>query len=504
LNDTWLDRHHSLERLKREDQLWDLAVIGGGATGIAIALDAASRGLDVVLLERSDFGKGTSSRSTKLIHGGVRYLRQGNITLVRDALSERTRLLNNAPHCVHDLSFLIPCHSRFERWFYGIGLRLYDLLARGNQVGRTVNLTAEQAMQRVPTLGAHPLRGGVVYQDGQFDDCRLLMSMAVTAAAQGACLINYCGVTGLSHDHQGKVAGCLARDAETGAELRVSAKAVINAAGPFCDSVRQIEDSLCEKMLAVSQGVHLVLPRKFLPCDTAIMVPKTDDGRVIFVIPWQRHTLVGTTDTPIDHPVMEPAAQTQEIDFLLETSGRYLTIKPTRKDVLSVYVGIRPLVKGDSSSRTASLSRDHAIRVSPSGLITITGGKWTTVRKMAEDCVDRAIESVKLRPGSCRTKQLRLRDLDGDHDSTGDLQRLHSDWDFTVADVRRYVRQEMARGVEDVLARRQRVLFLDAVAAVQMAEPVARVMAEELGRDHAWCERQVAEFTDLARNYRLA
>ncbi|EGF25322.1 glycerol-3-phosphate dehydrogenase/oxidase [Rhodopirellula baltica] len=529
-----MQRQQSLAKLKERSEPWDIVIIGGGATGVGIAMDAASRGLNCLLLEQADFGKGTSSRSTKLVHGGVRYLQQGNITLVRDALKERTLLRNNAPQLVHDMPFLIPCQSRWERMYYAIGLKVYDFLATGNRFGRSHVISQKESLERVPTIKTEKANGGVIYHDGQFDDTRLLISMARTADEQGACLLNYFAVTDLSKDARGDIDGVVAEDRETGETHSIMARRVINAAGPFCDAVRMMDEPAAEKMLAASQGVHIVLPRRFFPGDIAMIVPKTSDGRVLFIIPWHNHAVVGTTDTAIENVSFEPKPQAGEIEFLLETAKEYLVEAPTRSDVLSVFTGIRPLVKGDKSSRTASLSRDHTIRLSDSGLITITGGKWTTVRKMAEDCVDRALASTKnsanpLKANACQTETLHLHGYDPNSGSTNtvagsgrghygsdlseieSLEREHVEWasplhhelSITGAEVIWATRYEMARTVEDVLARRTRCLFLNSAAAIAISETVARLMASELDRDEAWISAQVASFAKLSEAYRI-
>lgn len=498
-------------------------------------MDAASRGLDCLLLEQADFGKGTSSRSTKLVHGGVRYLQQGNITLVRDALKERTLLRNNAPQLVHDMPFLIPCQSRWERMYYAIGLKVYDFLATGNRFGRSHAINQKESLQRVPTIKKEKANGGVIYHDGQFDDTRLLISMARTADEQGACLLNYFAVTDLSKDSSGEINGVVAEDRETGETHSIAARRVINAAGPFCDAVRMMDEPGAEKMLAASQGVHIVLPRRFFPGDIAMIVPKTSDGRVLFIIPWHNHAVVGTTDTAIETVSLEPKPQADEIEFLLETVKEYLVEAPTHSDVLSVFTGIRPLVKGDKSSRTASLSRDHTIRISDSGLITITGGKWTTVRKMAEDCVDRTLASTKksanpLTANPCQTETLHLHGYDPNSGSTntvagsgrghygsdlGEIENLerekvewatplHPELSITGAEVIWATRYEMARTVEDVLARRTRCLFLNSAAAIAISEDVAKLMASELNCDETWINEQVAAFAKLSEAYRIA
>jgi glycerol-3-phosphate dehydrogenase len=502
---------------------WDIAVIGGGATGMGVAVDAAARGFDVVLVEAHDFGKGTSSRSTKLVHGGVRYLEQGNIPLVMSALKERGLLRQNAPHLVHDLAFVVPNYSWWEAPFYGIGLKLYDLLAGKYGFGPSRLLSREETLAQLPALEPEELRGGVVYYDGQFDDARLLIHLAMTAADHGATIANYCPATKLLRDDEGYVNGLIARDEETSEELTVTARIVVNATGVFTDEVRRMADERIEPLMVTSQGIHLVFDRSFLKGDTALMVPRTSDGRVLFVIPWHGHAVAGTTDTPVDAPSLEPKALDEEIEFILETAGRYLSRPPTRADVLAVYVGLRPLVKSSGDGKTSALSRDHVIHVDTSGLLTITGGKWTTYRHMAEDCVDHAITLGRLRDEACPTKSLRIHGYKVGTEENGDplsvygadaeairalikerpelAGHLHPELPYIAAEAVWAARAEMARSVEDVLARRTRALFLNAHAAVAMAEPVARMLAAELGRDAAWEASQVAEFRALAKQY---
>ncbi|MCA9139348.1 MAG: glycerol-3-phosphate dehydrogenase/oxidase [Planctomycetales bacterium] len=501
------DRSDSLQQLQQRKTPWDLVVIGGGATGVGVALDAATRGLDVVLLERFDFGSGTSSRSTKLVHGGVRYLKQGNITLVRDALRERTLLKENANHLVHDKAFLIPCESLWQWFFYGVGLKVYDLLATGNSFGRSKFISARRAVELSPAIRRERLRGAVLYHDGQFDDARLLVDMAITSATHGAILANYMSVIEIAKSSDGIVSGVVAVDTETGRRFEIAAKSIVNAAGPFGDQLRQMDDPKCEPMIAASQGVHLVFPKELYPGDTAMIVPQTSDGRVIFIVPWHDHAIVGTTDTAIPMAVPEPVPQTQEIQFLLETAGEYLTRRPTIEDVLSIFTGIRPLVKNDKSSRTASLSRDHVIKVAPSKLITISGGKWTTVRKMAQDCVDRAIEIASLSAQPCSTTTTKIPDsrstgiaqLQRDSPQLADL--IHPSLPIRHSDVVWAVQNEMARTAEDVLARRTRMLFLEAQASIEAAPVVAGVMSTVLGTDQDWCDAQVSAFERTAQNY---
>ncbi len=499
-----------------------MIIVGGGATGVGIAIDAATRNYDVLLLEQSDFGKGTSSRSTKLVHGGVRYLEQGNVSLVMEALKERGLLLQNAPHLVHDLGFVVPNYDWWEAPFYGIGLKVYNLLAGKYGFGQSRILSKEETLERLPTIKTEGLRGGVIYYDGQFDDSRLLINMVTTAYEQGAKLLNYAAVTSLTKDGQGFVDGVTVRDAETGAEFRAEAKVVVNATGAFSDTVRRQSDPDAEPMIAPSQGIHLVFKRSFLPGDSAIMVPHTSDGRVMFAIPWHGHTLVGTTDTPISDATLEPAAMDQEIEFILNTAADYLEKRPTRADVLSVFTGIRPLVKASASGNTASLSRDHTIRIERSGLLTICGGKWTTYRHMAEDLVNQAADLAQLPEKECVTRHLNIHGFFPAGEKLGDLkvygsdaleirklmaadpalgEKLHPELPYTAAEVVWAARNEMARTVEDVLARRLRALFLNARAAMAMAPRVADLMAAELGCDAAWKTAQLRAFGEVAANY---
>ncbi|HET7535237.1 MAG TPA: glycerol-3-phosphate dehydrogenase/oxidase [Candidatus Didemnitutus sp.] len=479
-----LHRPRFLSRIAERKEPWDIAIIGGGATGMGIAVDAVTRAYKVVLLEQHDFGKGTSSRSTKLVHGGVRYLQQGNISLVMEALKERGLLLKNAPHLVHDQQFIVPNYEWWEAPFYGIGMKVYDLLAGKYGFGPSQILSREEVLARIPTLSQEGLRGGVKYHDGQFDDARLLIDLASTAAEHGACLLNYARVTGLAKDADGFVNGLTFRDEETGESHSLAAHCVINATGPFCDEMRRIDQPEVKPIIAPSQGVHIVLPKEFLPGDTAIMVPHTRDGRVMFAIPWHAHVVVGTTDTEIPAAPLEPFPKVKEIDFILDTASGYLAKRPTRADILSVFTGVRPLVKASEVSGTAALSREHTIEISTSGLLTIAGGKWTTYRKMAEDAVDHAIVLGKLDERACVTRNLRIR-KPGRHADSGA-------W---------YAKHEMARTVEDVLARRTRLLFLDTQAALTKAPQVARELAKELKRDEVWQRRQLADFFEVASHF---
>jgi glycerol-3-phosphate dehydrogenase len=515
-----LRREAFLEEV-RKNKSWDLIVIGGGATGLGCAVDAATRGLKTLLLEQADFAKGTSSRSTKLIHGGLRYLKQGNLTLVIEALHERGLLCKNAPHIVSHLGFLIPNYHWWEGPFYGIGVKIYDLLAGKLGLEKSIHLSKEETLSRFPTLEPQDLRGGSIYFDGQFDDARLACCLAQTAAGLGAVLLNYCPAVELLKVH-GAVAGVLARDLETGETFRISSKAVINAGGVFSDGVRRLDDPKSAPLIAPSQGVHLVVDRSYLPADTAIIIPHTDDNRVLFFVPWHQHVLIGTTDTPVPEIQMEPKPLEEEISFLLKTTARYLTKPLQRENVLSAFAGLRPLIQSAGDSNTAALSRDHALFVSSTGLITITGGKWTTYRKMAQDAIDKAIQIGHLPSTPCRTHDLHLHGYEeGAHAvdawacygadqhflkeiaaKNPELGRpLHPRLPYTAAEIVWAARQEMARTLEDVLARRTRSLFLDARAAMEIAPAAAHLLAQELGRPSSWETAQVEEFRALSRNY---
>ncbi len=511
-----------LQQARERSQPWDLIIVGGGATGAGIAVDAATRGYAVLLLEQHDFGKGTSSRSTKLVHGGVRYLEQGNISLVMEALKERGRLRQNAPHLVHELACIVPRYAWWEGPFYGIGLKVYELLAGKYGFGKSHSISKEETLAQLPNVNPDGLTGGIVYYDGQFDDTRLLINLIATAADHGATLLNYAKVTALTKGGDNIVNGVQWQDLESGEIFRTRAKVVVNAAGAFTDSVRQLAEPNVEQMIAPSQGAHLVLDRSFLPGKNAILVPHTKDGRVMFAIPWHGHTLVGTTDTPIQEPSLEPVALDSEIDFMLETAKLYLEKKPSRADIKSVFAGIRPLVKSGGRGKTAALSRDHVIHIDESGLLSITGGKWTTYRQMAQDCVDQAATLANLPDSPCRTQSLRIHGSNADAAAPSALsfygadapairkliaenstlgQPLDSQWPYVAAEVVWAARMEMARTVEDVLARRTRALFLNAQAAIRMAPKVAEILAQELGKDERWQAEQLTRFNQTANGY---
>ncbi len=516
-----MKRSTSLDRAKSATQAFDVVVIGGGASGLGAALDAAARGHSVALFEQSDFAKGTSSRSTKLVHGGVRYLQQGNVSLVLEALRERGRLARNAPHLVRSQAFVIPNYSWWEGPFYGIGMKVYDQLAGKLGLSPSRHLSKEETVEKIPTVEQDHLIGGVIYHDGQFDDSRLAVNLAQTAEELGAAMLNYCRCVGIEKK-AGMVSGVRIHDVENDEEFTVEAKSVINATGVFVDDLRIMDESATKPIIAVSQGIHFVLPKEFLPGDSAIMVPKTDDGRVLFAVPWHDHVVVGTTDTPIDCHSLEPRALAEEREFVMAHARKYLAKDPTDADVLSVFAGLRPLVKAGDGADTAALSRDHSILISNSGLITLTGGKWTTYRKMAEDVIDQAETVGDLNHKCCQTEDMQIhgwtqseapsRNLAPYGSDALQIQELikdqpelaepvHPELPYQQVEVVWHAREEMARTVEDVLARRTRALLLNAEASIEAAPKVASMLADLLGRDEAWQAEQVAAYTQLAEGY---
>jgi glycerol-3-phosphate dehydrogenase len=521
-NEMIFDRDAFIARIGKQTS-WDVIIIGGGATGLGTAVDAASRGYQTLLLEQSDFAKGTSSRSTKLVHGGVRYLAQGDIALVYEALHERGLLLKNAPHLVKDQEFIIPCYSWFSKIKYLIGLKLYDLLAGKSGFKSSSLLSADKVLDAIPGLKRGALMGGVSYSDGQFDDARLALNLAQTASEYGGVLLNYMKVTGLTKNN-GEVDGVYVVDMESGKGYQLQAKVIVNATGVFVDDILKMDTPASRPIVRPSQGAHIVLDQSFLQGDSALMIPKTSDGRVLFAVPWHGKVLVGTTDTPLDEHSLEPRPLENEIEFILETAGNYLAKKPARTDVLSAFAGLRPLAAPQKNTNsTKEISRSHKLIISQSGLITITGGKWTTYRKMAMDVVDRAITLGKLRKEKCITAEVKIHGYTPEMqtgplalygaDATGvqDLidsepglgVRIHPEYSYVKAEVVWMVRNEMARNVEDVVARRMRLLFLDARAALKMARAVAVIIAGELGRDDHWIDAQISSFTSLVKQYLL-
>lgn len=510
--------------LERESD-WDLIIIGGGATGLGTALDAASRGFKTLLLEQSDFAKGTSSRSTKLVHGGVRYLAQGDIALVYQALKERGRLQKNAAHLVSKEEFLIPCYDWFSVIKYLSGLKIYDWLAGKYSFGKSRFVSRKEVMKKIPGLVDKNLVGAISYFDGKFDDSRLAVNIAQTCVERGGHVLNYVKVTKLLKDDDGQLIGVEALDLLSNKSHQISSKCIINATGVFVDNILQMNTPRAEKLVRPSQGVHLVIENKFLGSDAALMIPKTSDNRVLFAVPWHDKLLVGTTDTPIEEHSLEPRALEEEVNFILDTASKYFKLKIGKKDVLSVFAGLRPLAapsKNDSNA-TKEISRDHKLIVSQSGLITITGGKWTTYRKMSEETVDTAIQKSKLEDRKCITKDLKIHACTDIYNSShlsiygtdaeeilklsreldGGFDQIHASFPNINAEIIWAVRNEMAYTVEDVLARRMRILFVDAKSAIEMCPRVAHIMAQEMHKSQIWVENQINEFTKLANEYLL-
>ena len=514
-------RYTVLDQIENTREPWDFLVIGGGATGLGVAVDAAARGYRTLLVEQHDFAKGTSSRSTKLVHGGVRYLKQGNISLVLEALRERGLLCENAPHLVHHLEFIVPIYSWWEGPFYGIGMKIYDRLAGKLGLSPSRVLSREETLKLIPTLEPAGLQRGVSYYDGQFDDSRLAVNLAQTVFDLGGVAVNYMPVVSLIKEDD-IIAGAVVRDLETGVEHQIRARAVINATGVFSDGVRKMDEPDAKTVIAASQGSHLVLPKAFLPGNSAVMVPNTPDGRVLFAVPWHDHVVVGTTDLGVDDITLEPVPLDEEIGFILTNAAKYLSKTPSRSDILSVYAGLRPLVKVGDAKSTAALSRDHTILISNAGLLTIAGGKWTTYRKMAQDAVEQAETMAGLEERPCKTEHLQIHGwtkqaipeqslgvYGADAPAIREIARkepalaekFHPELPYIGAEVVWAVRSEMARTVEDVLARRTRALLLGARASIEAAPRVAELMARELRRDGDWQKQTVRNFQQVAQGY---
>jgi glycerol-3-phosphate dehydrogenase len=504
------------------DQQWDVLVIGGGATGLGIALDAVTRGYKTLLLEKSDFAKATSSRSTKLVHGGVRYLAQGDVFLVKEALAERGRMLKNAPHLTSNQEFIIPVYTLFDVVLYTTGLKFYDILAGRLSLGKSYFIGREKTLEMLPNLKPEGLKGGIVYHDGQFDDSRMAMAIADACTRNGGVILNYFNVSGLIKDGTGKVTGVKCTDQITGKEYEPGSRLVINATGVFADEVLQFDNPSSQHIIRPSQGVHIVLDGSFLQGRSAVMIPKTDDGRVLFAIPWYGKVVVGTTDTPLEKISEEPVALGEEINFILRTAAKYLVRAPGKKDILSVFAGLRPLASDpDNPQSTKEISRRHKIIISKSGLLTITGGKWTTYRCMAEEAIDRGIKAGLIEKRKCITKDFLLCKLNGGDkenrlriygngaEEIGNLIRENPEMGnkvseslpYTIAEIVWICRNEMAVNVEDILSRRTRSLLLDARETDKIAPAVAEIMARELGRDKNWIAEQSEKISILVRNY---
>ena len=514
-----MNRDEQLEKIYTNKD-FDILIIGGGATGLGCAVDAANRGMKTLLLEKYDFAKGTSSRATKLVHGGVRYLAQGNIRLVREALLERGRLLQNAPHVCHTLPFVLPTFSRWQKMYYGIGLWWYEFLSGKLSLGKTTLLSKQKAVDFLPNLAADKLQGGILYYDGQFDDSRLAINLAQTAVEQGALVLNYCGVNGFLKNGN-NIIGVKATDEINGTEFEINAKIVINATGVFADHVLQLAENNIEKTIAPSQGVHLVVDKMFFKGNAGMMIPKTDDGRVLFAIPWHNKLLLGTTDTPVEKIETEPKPLQEEIDFIINHFNRYTIAQINYEDVKSVFVGLRPLAKSGNEKKTAVMPRDHVVKVLPSGLVHVTGGKWTTYRNMAEHAINVATKNINGNFKPCVTKNLPIHGCTKNNTEThlsiygtdataikklmdDDIflaEKIHPNYDFTKAEVKWFIENEMALTVEDILARRIRLLFLDAKAAIESAPIVANILASLLAKNAEWEKQQIEIFTTLANGY---
>jgi glycerol-3-phosphate dehydrogenase len=520
-----MDRQKTLTALRQDNNGYDFIVIGGGATGIGIALEAAARGYKTVLFEKSDFTKSTSSKSTKLVHGGVRYLAQGDIALVREALRERGLLRENAPHLVKNQSFVIPAAGLWDEFLYTIGLTLYDLMAGSLSLGRSKRISKTKTLKRIATFKPDKLTAGIVYQDGQFDDSRLAINTLQTIHEIGGKVVNYTAVVGLHKDDNQMLNGVRVKDEVSGDEFSVFGKNVVNATGVFADEVMQMDNPDTKKTIAPSQGIHLILDRHFLPGNDAIMIPKTDDGRVLFAVPWHGKVVVGTTDTPIEHTSLEPRALEEEVEFVLNTAGSYLKKPPKRSDVLSVFAGLRPLAapKGDGK-KTKEISRSHKIFVSDSGLLTMIGGKWTTYRKMGEDLVNRAEKERGWKRIETKTKHLQIHGYKKEVDHEDPMYFYGTDREKILnlanenpaldeyvseklkikkAQIVWAIRHEMALTVEDFLARRVRVQLLDARESMNVAHAVAGVMAKELGKDDGWIKKQTENYKKVTSEYLL-
>jgi len=515
-----MNRNRMVDFLKFSPDIFDIIIIGGGATGLGAAVDATSRGYRTLLLESHDFAKGTSSRSTKLIHGGLRYLQQGNIKLVKEALNERGILYKNAPHLVKQLPFLIPTKNWVENKYYQLGLKFYDSLAKDLSFKKSEVLSKEKVLAALPSFSETGIYGGVMYLDAQFDDARLAITLAKTCVWLNGSVINYCPVTGLLKKN-GKINGVIAHDLINNEDYRLHAKVVINATGIFSDSICQMDDPNSPKMIKPSQGVHLVFSKDVLGGDHAVIIPKTTDKRVLFLIPWHNHVLVGTTDTEVNKAVYEPIPLDSEIDFLIETASRYLKKQLVREDILSVFTGLRPLVS-KAEKPTSKISREHVIRQSKSNLITIIGGKWTTYRKMAEDVIDKAIEVASLKFYPSDTVNLKLYGYSEEINPMDILNvygsekekitqiirenpelgnKLHPDLPYLAAEVIWACREEMAETLEDILARRTRALFLNAKAATEASKTVVNLMAAEKAKDETWKKNQLESIKNIFKNY---
>ena len=513
-----MNRNDSIIKLNKVLE-WDIVIIGGGASGLGIAVDASKRGYKTLLLEKNDFGKGTSSRSTKLIHGGVRYLQNGDITLVIESLKERGILKRNAPHLVQDLSFVIPTYDWWASPFYGIGMKIYDMMAGKLGLGKSVIISKGETEKLIPNVNKKGLRGGVIYHDGQFDDSRMAITLALSANSKKTALLNYCNVDGLIKNNN-EIIGLSFTDSINEKKYQVKSKVVINATGVFAEEIIRMDQPKIEKMIQPSQGVHIVLEKKFLKSEHAILIPQTSDGRVLFAVPWKNYVVVGTTDTQIKNASEEPKPLKEEIDFILNNASKYMTIKPNKSDIKSVFAGLRPLAATNDKKSTKEVSRSHKIDISPSGLISVLGGKWTTYRKISEDAIDTAISINKLKKKKCKTEKTKLFgykkkvDFSDPMHVYGSLKKkvesLGSKDDNNSLSTKFYITNniiewsiihEMALTLEDILARRTRCIFLDSNESKLIAPNVAKKMADVLEKDQEWIDTELKNFNKLIKNY---
>ena len=518
-----MDRSINISKIE-SNKIWDVIIIGGGASGLGSAIESASRGYKTLLLEKHDFAKGTSSRSTKLVHGGVRYLQNGDVSLVIEALKERGLLRKNAPHLVKDLSFVIPSYDWWSSPFYGIGLKIYDMMAGDLGIGPSTILDKKETENLIPNVNKRGLRGGVIYYDGQFDDARMAISLAQTAEDNNAVVLNYFEVIDLIKNNDETVSGLLVKDLIKDINYTVRAKVVINATGVFSDSIMQLDDPKSSKMIQPSQGVHVVIDKKFLNSSHAIMVPHTTDGRVLFAVPWLNHVILGTTDTQTNKPLIEPKALNQEIDFIISNAGRYMTKKPKKEDIKSVFVGLRPLaISNNEKESTKEISRHHKIKVSTSGLISILGGKWTTYRKIGQDAIDSAFIVGGLKNAKSITENLTIHGFNLNSNFKDPLHQYGTDIDklktltkdpngnislskkfyITKHQILWAIKEEMAINLEDVLARRTRCLFIDVFETEKLIDKVLKIMAEALNKKKDWKRKQKLSFLSLIKNYKI-
>ncbi|MGM8363738.1 FAD-dependent oxidoreductase [Flavobacterium sp. ARAG 55.4] len=514
-----MNRDEKLKLLLKDNE-FDIVIIGGGATGLGCAVDAASRGYKTLLLEKYDFAKGTSSRSTKLIHGGVRYLAQGNIHLVREALLERGRILRNAPHVSHKLRFILPAYHLWDKYYYGFGLWIYEFLSAKFSLGKTKILSKTTTLKELPDLNSDKLKGGILYYDGQFDDSRLAINLAQTASDYGALVLNYCGVTDFIKE-ENKIIGLKAKEEFSNQEFSIKSKIIINATGVFADALLQKAEGHSETTMTPSQGIHLVVNKEHFQSLSGMLIPKTSDGRVLFIIPWHDKLLLGTTDTAVNQILLEPKPLKEEIDFIISHFNKYAVKSITDTDISSVFVGLRPLIKEGSGTNTAVLSREHLIQIYPSGLVNVSGGKWTTYRNMAEETINKALSHSGLNFVRCKTKRLKIHGF-SHHKNNSHLdiygsdselilqmmkkdcslsEKIHPSYPYTKAEIVWAVENEMALTVEDILARRTRLLFLDTKAATETTDCVAEIMRATLGRNEQWKQEQIILFKQLAQRY---